>query len=144
MAYGLHPINTMASPVAPSPVDELLLGPGDGADPRPHVAAYWNWLKSQPEQTIEKARQDADLLFRRVGITFNVYGDEAGAERLIPFDLIPRIIPWNEWQQLERGLRQRLQALNAFIQDIYSDQRILAQKVVPADLILGKASTGRS
>ncbi|MBM3375486.1 MAG: circularly permuted type 2 ATP-grasp protein [Betaproteobacteria bacterium] len=123
-----------------SAVDELLHTPAPGQQaPRSHGESYWNWLQSQPDQTIEKARQDADLLFRRVGITFNVYGDEAGAERLIPFDLIPRIIPGEEWQQLERGLRQRLRALNAFIQDIYSEQRILAQRIIPADLILGNS-----
>jgi len=70
-----------------------------------------------------------------VGITFNVYGDQEGAERLIPFDLIPRILTAAEWSTLERGLAQRVNALNAFLQDIYHEQRIIAEKIVPADLI---------
>jgi len=118
------------------PVDELLLPDATGAlVPRPHAEPFWRWFESQPESAIKRARQDADLLFRRVGITFNVYGDEAGAERLIPFDLIPRILPWDEWQRLEQGLRQRVQALNAFLHDIYHNHRIIEAGVIPADLI---------
>jgi len=74
-------------------VDEMFVHAGEGptSTPRPHCEAYWTWLKQQPEEALERARVEADLFFRRVGITFNVYGDEAGTERLIPFDLIPRI-----------------------------------------------------
>lgn len=115
------------------PVDELLLSL-DG-QPRPHASAFWEWLSRQSSEGLTRSRQDADLLFRRVGITFNVYGDEAGAERLIPFDLIPRILPSQEWQQLERGLRQRVAALNAFLQDIYHDGRIVREGIIPADLV---------
>ncbi|MBP9662492.1 MAG: circularly permuted type 2 ATP-grasp protein, partial [Aeromonas sp.] len=84
-------------------------------------------------------REEADLLFRRVGITFNVYGDGDGAERLIPFDSIPRIIPAREWQHLDKGIRQRVTALNAFLHDIYHDQRILKAGVIPAAQILTNA-----
>ena len=101
-----------------TPFDELLLAYGAdaaGASPRAHLKGFWQWLASQPAESLERARQDADLLFRRVGITFNVYGDEAGAERLIPFDLIPRVLSGSEWATLERGLQQRVQALNAFL-----------------------------
>lgn len=76
------------------------------------------------------------MFFRRVGITFNVYGDEAGAERLIPFDLIPRILPAGEWRELDRGLRQRVLALNRFIHDVYHDQEILRANVIPAALVV--------
>jgi uncharacterized circularly permuted ATP-grasp superfamily protein len=122
------------------PVDELLLpgehGPGA---PRAHAEPFWRWLQAQPAATMERARQDADLLFQRVGITFNVYGDEAGSERLIPFDLIPRILPWSEWQRIEAGLRQRVQALNAFLQDVYHAHRIVEAGVIPADLVFRNA-----
>jgi len=115
------------------PVDELLHE--SGTIPQPHAQRLWDWLSRQTPEGLARARQDADLLFRRVGITFNVYGDEAGAERLIPFDLIPRILPAHEWSQLERGLRQRVAALNAFLKDIYHDGRIVQEGLIPADLI---------
>ncbi|MPS89330.1 MAG: circularly permuted type 2 ATP-grasp protein, partial [Comamonas sp.] len=91
------------------------------------------------EKSIERKREEANLLFRRVGITFNVYGDGDGAERLIPFDSIPRIIPAREWQHLDKGIRQRVTALNAFLHDIYHDQRILKAGVIPAAQILTNA-----
>ncbi|NBT35202.1 MAG: circularly permuted type 2 ATP-grasp protein [Betaproteobacteria bacterium] len=122
-------------PVPRLAVDELLAHGTSGSLPRPHVERFWNWLMSQSPESLSQARQDADLLFRRVGITFNVYGDEAGAERLIPFDLIPRILPSNEWSILEKGLRQRVAALNAFLQDAYHGRRIIEAGVIPADLI---------
>jgi uncharacterized circularly permuted ATP-grasp superfamily protein len=122
-----------------TPFDELLLAYGAdaaGATPRSHLEGFWSWLASQPSESLERARQDADLLFRRVGITFNVYGDEAGAERLIPFDLIPRMLSGSEWATLERGLQQRVQALNAFLEDVYCEGgRIIQEGIVPAELI---------
>ncbi len=83
------------------------------------------------------AKRDAvDLAFLRQGVTFNVYGDARGAERIFPFDLMPRIIPANEWDFLERGLTQRITALNLFLHDIYHQQRILKDGVIPAHYVL--------
>ncbi|MBK8065195.1 MAG: circularly permuted type 2 ATP-grasp protein [Betaproteobacteria bacterium] len=88
-----------------------------------------------PERVAEK-RREADLLFHRIGITFAVYGEDAGAERLIPFDIVPRIIPLAEWEMLARGLKQRVTALNRFLHDIYHGQEILKAGVIPAEQVL--------
>jgi uncharacterized circularly permuted ATP-grasp superfamily protein len=128
----------MNSRSRPPSVDELFesSSAGHSITPRSHCEAYWKWLKSQPEEVLDRARVEADLFFRRVGITFAVYGDEAGTERLIPFDLIPRILPASEWQTLESGLRQRVTALNRFISDVYHQQDIIRAGLIPSDLIL--------
>jgi uncharacterized circularly permuted ATP-grasp superfamily protein len=84
-------------------------------------------------------RDNYRLLFHRVGITFAVYGEDAGAERLIPFDIVPRIIPAAEWRMLEAGLRQRVKALNAFLNDVYHGQEILKAGRIPADQVLGNS-----
>ncbi|GJA33166.1 circularly permuted type 2 ATP-grasp protein [Aeromonas caviae] len=123
-------------PPGPGCYDEMLLTDNQFRD---HYHAYLSWLHQTDEKSIELKREEADLLFRRVGITFNVYGDGDGAERLIPFDSIPRIIPAREWQHLDKGIRQRVTALNAFLHDIYHDQRILKAGVIPAAQILTNA-----
>lgn len=123
-------------PPGPGCYDEMLLTDNQFRD---HYHAYLSWLHQTDEKSIERKREEADLLFRRVGITFNVYGDGDGAERLIPFDSIPRIIPAREWQHLDKGIRQRVTALNAFLHDIYHDQRILKAGVIPAAQILTNA-----
>src|SRR5215831_14330189 len=87
-------------------------------DVRAHFRPLAEWLASTPPERVAEKRREADLLFHRVGITFAVYGDEQGAERLIPFDTIPRIIPKTEWDLLARGLKQRVNALNRFLHDI--------------------------
>ncbi|WP_449369756.1 circularly permuted type 2 ATP-grasp protein [Thiomonas sp.] len=110
-----------------------------GGGVRPHYAQYAHWLAQQPPDTISAKREEAELIFRRVGITFAVYGDEAGTERLIPFDLIPRIIPAAEWKHLEAGLKQRVTALNRFIHDVYHEQEILKAGIVPPEQVLGNA-----
>ncbi|MEZ4352070.1 MAG: circularly permuted type 2 ATP-grasp protein [Myxococcota bacterium] len=85
-----------------------------------------------------RARQKlADATFLRGGITFSVYSDRRGAERIFPFDLIPRVIDPARWDRVERGLIQRIRALNAFLADVYADQRIISEGVIPADLVLG-------
>ncbi|MFN7836192.1 MAG: circularly permuted type 2 ATP-grasp protein [Burkholderiaceae bacterium] len=106
---------------------------------RPHYEIFSAWLARQPAALLFNKRAEADLIFRRVGITFAVYGDDAGTERLIPFDIIPRIIPAAEWALLETGLRQRVLALNMFLQDIYHDQKIVKAGVVPAEHVFTNA-----
>ncbi|CAA9429543.1 MAG: Protein containing domains DUF404, DUF407 [uncultured Ramlibacter sp.] len=107
---------------------------------REHYHRYADWLGRQPEQTMRARREEAEMIFRRVGITFAVYGakdeDGAGTERLIPFDLIPRIIPAHEWAVLEKGLVQRVTALNSFLHDVYHEQAILKAGVVPSEQVL--------
>ena len=84
--------------------DELLTSYGETLTARSHAIGFFDWFQKQSAEALASGRHDADLLFRRVGITFNVYGDQEGAERLIPFDLIPRILTAAEWSTLERGL----------------------------------------
>src|SRR5262245_35117404 len=107
----------------------------DGAV-REHFAPLAQWLAEMPPERVAEKRREADLLFHRVGITFAVYGDNAGAERLIPFDTIPRVIPKAEWDELAKGLRQRVRALNRFLHDIYHGQEILKAGVIPAEQVL--------
>jgi uncharacterized circularly permuted ATP-grasp superfamily protein len=115
------------------PYNEMHLS--DGAA-RTHYFRYAQWLNLQAEDRLTQKRAEADALFHRVGITFAVYGQEEGAERLIPFDIVPRVLPREEWMRLESGLKQRVRALNAFIHDIYHDQQILKAGVIPAEQVL--------
>ena len=103
---------------------------------RPYYQGYDEWLKATPPARIARKRAEADLAFHRVGITFAVYGEEAGKERLIPFDIIPRIIPAAEWKAMQSGLRQRVRALNMFLRDVYHDQEILKAGKIPAEQVL--------
>src|SRR5579872_7252486 len=102
---------------------------------RPTYAALWDWLGEIKPEILDVRRREAELLFRRIGITFAVYGDPEAQERLIPFDVIPRIISPAEWQLLERGLEQRVKAINAYIKDAYGRREILRAGIVPEDLI---------
>jgi len=108
----------------------------DGGDMRPAYQQYGHWLHSTPNDTLSRKHDQADLMFRRLGITFTVYGQDEGTERLIPFDIIPRILDAEEWAFLEKGTIQRVKALNAFLHDVYHDQEILHAGVVPAELVL--------
>ncbi|MFZ5756399.1 MAG: circularly permuted type 2 ATP-grasp protein [Pseudomonadota bacterium] len=112
--------------------DELLLADGTA---RPHGRGLIDWLRKTGAARFDRKRAEADLLFRRSGITFSVYGDAEGAERLIPFDIVPRVIPAAEWKQLEAGLKQRVTALNRFIHDIYHEHAIIKAGIVPADQV---------
>ncbi|MFN8821565.1 MAG: circularly permuted type 2 ATP-grasp protein [Betaproteobacteria bacterium] len=111
----------------------------DGALRAPY-RQYHSWLDRQSPETMHNKRAEADLVFRRVGITFAVYGDKdedgSGTERLIPFDVIPRILTAAEWRMLEAGLRQRVRALNLFVHDVYHEQAILKAGKVPAEQVL--------
>jgi uncharacterized circularly permuted ATP-grasp superfamily protein len=113
------------------------------AQVRDHYTTYDKWLARQPREQMRSRREEAEMIFRRVGITFAVYGDKdedgSGTERLIPFDLIPRIIPAGEWREMEKGLKQRVTALNRFLQDIYHDQEILKAGIIPAEPVLNNA-----
>src|SRR6201991_634228 len=108
---------------------------GPGADLRPAYQELSRWLTETPPAALEYRRQEAELLFRRIGITFAVYGDAEAQERLIPFDVIPRILSGKEWTLLEKGLRQRVKALNMFLRDIYHGRDILRAGIIPEDLI---------
>jgi uncharacterized circularly permuted ATP-grasp superfamily protein len=107
---------------------------------RDHYRNYALWLARQSGDGMRARREEAEMIFRRVGITFAVYGakDEegAGTERLIPFDLIPRIIPADEWATMEKGLVQRVTALNRFLHDVYHEQDIIKAGIIPAEQIL--------
>ena len=115
---------------------------GTATDPaavRAHYRTFAQWLSRQDPALMASRREEAAVIFRRVGITFAVYGDKdeegAGVERLIPFDLIPRIISEQEWAMMERGLVQRVTALNRFIHDVYHGQDILRAGLVPRDQV---------
>jgi len=114
--------------------DEMV---GDDGQVRPHYRRLTERLATLPEAEFAQRRAAVDLAFLSRGVTFTVYGDNEGTERIFPFDLIPRIIPNSEWKGIEAGLAQRITALNLFLHDIYHEQKILADKVVPASLVLG-------
>jgi uncharacterized circularly permuted ATP-grasp superfamily protein len=110
------------------------LSPDGGV--RPGYAVMQRWLQTANPDIIANRKAEAELFFRRIGITFNVYGDSEGTERLIPFDMFPRILTMREWTRLAAGLDQRVRALNAFIGDAYGAREIVAAGIVPEDLIL--------
>ncbi|MBM3568668.1 MAG: circularly permuted type 2 ATP-grasp protein [Alphaproteobacteria bacterium] len=102
---------------------------------RPAYRALKQWLEQVPPARLRQMQAEADLLFRRMGITFAVYGESAGNERLIPFDVLPRILAAEEWQIVERGAVQRVRALNAFLDDVYHQGEIFRKGLVPAELV---------
>jgi uncharacterized circularly permuted ATP-grasp superfamily protein len=112
--------------------DEMFASPGV---PRDHYRALFQRLLELPPEELRKSQQAADLSFLHQGITFTVYGNDEGTERVFPNDLLPRIIPYSEWRKIESGLTQRIAALNLFLEDIYHGGRILADGVVPRELV---------
>ncbi len=113
--------------------DEMFAPDGSA---RPAVQMLVERIESFPEGELNRRQIAAEHALLRMGITFNVYADEQGVEKIFPFDLIPRIIDANEWEWIERGLKQRIHALNLFIDDVYHDQKILKDGIVPADVVL--------
>ena len=107
---------------------------------RPEARLLLETLQTLGEGHLQRSQHAAERMLLQMGITFNVYGEAAGTERIFPFDLIPRIVPAKEWERIERGLVQRIRALNAFIDDIYHDQKILKDKVIPEEVIRSAAS----
>ncbi len=103
---------------------------------RPLYRQIANWLAQSPPEILAARRAQAEYMFRRIGITFGVYGDKMASERLIPFDIIPRLISRSEWMRLEAGLIQRVRALNLFIADIYGPRAILRETLIPPELVL--------
>ena len=121
--YGLCTLDDFATRRASSPVRA----------PYRHID---EWMRNTDQAVFASKREEADLIFRRVGITFNVYGDHAGTERLIPFDIIPRVLAADEWSRLAAGLVQRVKALNLFLYDIYHAQDVVRAGVVPESHLL--------
>jgi uncharacterized circularly permuted ATP-grasp superfamily protein len=102
---------------------------------RPAYRELARWLEQVPADALEFRRREAEVLFRRIGITFAVYGEAEGQERLIPFDVLPRILAAAEWELVRKGLEQRLNAINRFVADIYGRREILKAGIIPEDLI---------
>ena len=107
-----------------------------GGPTRPLYHQVARWLNETPPELLASRRAQAEYMFRRIGITFGVYGDKDAAERLIPFDIVPRLISRAEWRKLEAGLAQRAKALNLFLKDVYGPRAILKEKIVPHELIV--------
>ena len=118
--------------------DEIL-GQGDRTTPRAELAALGAWLEETPDGELRRRQQAAETTFRQLGITFAVYGESDAAERIIPFDIVPRVFLADEWARLARGLEQRVLAINAFLDDIYGERKILKEGILPPDLIFGNA-----
>jgi uncharacterized circularly permuted ATP-grasp superfamily protein len=110
---------------------------------RPHYVPLRDRLETLGAAELERCHKVADLMMRHQGITFTVYGREQGVEQIIPFDPIPRLLAGHEWDQLERGLKQRVRALNLFIHDVYHERQILKDRIIPVELVLGASSYRR-
>ncbi|KRB85902.1 hypothetical protein ASE00_03875 [Sphingomonas sp. Root710] len=115
--------------------DEIRGTPGDPAG-RPEFARLSQWIETTPASELDRRQKAAEAAFRQLGITFAVYGEEESAERIIPFDIVPRIFTAGEWASLSEGLVQRVEAINAFLTDVYGERKILKDKIVPEELIL--------
>ena len=111
-----------------------------GCEPRAAARALVQLIETMTDGELLRRQQSAERALLHMGITFNVYGDSAGTERIFPFDLVPRIVAAAEWNVIERGLKQRIRALNLFIDDIYHDQKIVKDGVIPAEIITTASS----
>ena len=112
--------------------DELFLAKGQ---PRSHSESLIKWMHNLGSQQLQQHQETAQIALFKLGVTFNVYSDDRGVERIFPFDIIPRVISAEEWQWLEKGLKQRIMALNLFLGDIYGEQQILKDGKVPTEVI---------
>lgn len=112
--------------------DEMFESPGR---PRPHYSRLYTRLLAQSPEDLWRSKQQADVSFLNQGITFTVYGREEGTERIFPHDLLPRVISGDEWEVIERGLKQRVHALNLFLCDVYNERRILKDGIIPGELV---------
>ena len=115
--------------------DEMSGGGGAG-EVRESYQTLARWLETAPDDLLQSRSRQAELFFRRMGVTFAVYGDVESNERLIPFDVVPRILGADEWSGLEKGLKQRVSAINAFLKDVYGPQECIRAGIIPADLVL--------
>src|SRR6202790_137703 len=106
-----------------------------GGEPRTAARTLVQLIEAMTDGELLRRQQSAERALLHMGITFNVYGDSAGTERIFPFDLVPRIVAASEWDYIERGLKQRIHALNLFLDDIYHQQRIVKDGVIPAEII---------
>ena len=122
---------------SPSSYDEMMQSDGSI---RAAYSGYCKWLEEQPPQLLKRKGTEAEAFFRKTGITFNVYGNEDAEERLIPFDMVPRIINAQQWRKLSRGIDQRVRALNAFLHDLYHRQEIVRSGRLPERLLRGNAA----
>ncbi len=113
---------------------------GSGGEVRPPYHAFAEWIGTQKLDDLKRKSAEAETLFRRTGITFAVYGDESAGERLIPFDIVPRIISADEWRRLSIGIEQRVRALNAFMYDIYHRQEIIKAGRIPEELVINNSA----
>ncbi|MCB1488641.1 MAG: circularly permuted type 2 ATP-grasp protein, partial [Bauldia sp.] len=116
----------------PAPFDEMTHADGTC---RQGYELIKRWLESETPESLAHRRLEAELLFRRIGITFAVYGDDEAEERIIPFDIIPRVLTQQEWRKLSTGLEQRVKALNMFLADIYGAGEIMKAGIIPQDLV---------
>ncbi len=112
----------------------------DGCEPRAAARALFQLIETMVDGELLRRQQSAERVLLHMGITFNVYGDSAGTERIFPFDLVPRIVAAAEWNWIEKGLKQRIRALNLFIDDVYHDQAILKDGVIPAEIVRSASS----
>lgn len=122
--------------MARTPAFDEIWGTGGALAARPEFTSLAEWISSTPPAELDRRQQAAETAFRQLGITFAVYGDDEAAERIIPFDIIPRIFSAREWRNLSEGLEQRVHAINAFLGDIYGERRILKDGILPPELIL--------
>ena len=112
--------------------DEIFTPEGE---PKPATAMLTGRIRELGLKELRRRQEAAERSFMHSGITFNVYGSDEGTEKIWPFDIIPRIIDASDWDRIERGLRQRVTALNLFLQDVYNDRKIINDKVIPSELV---------